>query len=152
MVFGTHCMKPHSSLSVTTPYVRISEAIQVGQVVEPRGQKNIVSLTKLPPSRLGVGLQQFIDDGVEIHQPGVFSKIVLGFTEEHVRLSVRPANRDLARFRKRTHDFDVVRKLYVHKAGGQSARTFSFTTLLCRRKRVTLTLERGCCARKRYVR
>ena len=31
MVFGTHCIKPHSSLSVTTPYVRISEPSR-GQV------------------------------------------------------------------------------------------------------------------------
>ena len=87
-------------------------------------------LTKLPPPRLGVCFQQFIDYRVEIHQPCILSKIVLGFPEEHVRLPVRSANRDLSRFRKRSHDFNLVRKLYIRqqqKKKKRSARTRHFS-------------------------
>ncbi len=57
-------------------------------------------LTKAPPTRLGVRLQQLIDDSVEVHEPSVLSEVVFGFPEEHVHLTVTPSDCDLPGFGK----------------------------------------------------
>lgn len=108
MVFGTHWMKPHSSFRVTTPYVRMSVATLSPWTDIYRGGL----LTELPPTRLGVGFQELIDDRVELHQSSILAQVVLRFTQEHVYLPIAPLDGDLARLGKRSHDLDLVEDLY----------------------------------------
>ena len=41
-------------------------------------------LTEFPPSRFGIGLQQFVYNSVEIHQAGVLPQVVLRFSKENI--------------------------------------------------------------------
>jgi hypothetical protein len=67
IVWGTHCTKPHSSLRVTTPYVRMS-------VVKVRTRLQAGKLrTELSPSRVRIRLEKFIDNAVEVHQAGILT-------------------------------------------------------------------------------
>lgn len=38
-----------------------------------------VERTELPSARVGVHVEDLVDDGVEIHEPRIFSQIVLWF-------------------------------------------------------------------------
>jgi hypothetical protein len=64
--------------------------------------------TELPSARVGIRVQYFVNDGVEIHEPGIFSQVVLWLAQECVCLTITPMNCDFARFCKRPHDVDVI--------------------------------------------
>ena len=72
-------MNPHSSFRVTTPYVRMSATT----VSDPNDRVE-EKLTEFPPSRFGIGLQQFVYNSVEIHQAGVLPQVVLRFSKENI--------------------------------------------------------------------
>ena len=105
VVFGTHWMKPHCSLSVTTPYVRISGVI-VRMLWTALGRIKI--RTKLATTGLRLRLELLVDDSVETHDPRVLTKVVFGLAQEVVRLTVTSYQGDLLGPGERSHDIDVI--------------------------------------------
>lgn len=71
---------------------------------------SIVRLTKLPATRLRVRPKQFVDDRVEVHQAGVFSKVVFRFPQEHIHPTITTLQSDLPGLCQGLHDIDLVKK------------------------------------------
>jgi hypothetical protein len=64
--------------------------------------------TELASARVGIHVEDFVDDGVEIHKPGVFSQVVLWLSQERVSLAIAAMNCDFSRFCKRLHDVNLI--------------------------------------------
>lgn len=73
-------------------------------------QTNIKQRTELSTTRFRVSFEKLIDDRVKIHKTSIFSEIILGFAQEHVRLSVATLDGDFPWFCKRFHNFNFVGK------------------------------------------
>ena len=101
-------MKPHVVFNGTTPYVRTSGSDCEFVVEKKRGDV----FTQLPSPRFRIGVQEFVDETVEVHKPSVFSEIILWFDEERILLSIAPAYSDLAWFGQRRHDIHFVHEFY----------------------------------------
>ena len=85
VTLGTHSIRPDLSVKGTTEYVRISKENQC-QGMENFGKR--MKLTKLSLARVCVRLEEFIEDGEEVHKTGVFPQVVLGLPREHINLPV----------------------------------------------------------------
>lgn len=66
--------------------------------------------TELTSARVRVHIEDFVDDGVEIHEPRVFSQVILWFAQECVRLVVAAMNCDFTRFCKGLHNINFIRE------------------------------------------
>lgn len=64
--------------------------------------------TELAATRIGIHIKDFVDDGVETHESGIFSQVILWLAQECVSLTITAMNRDFARFCKRLHDFNLI--------------------------------------------
>lgn len=64
--------------------------------------------TKLTSPRVGIHIKDFVDDGVEIHESGIFPQVILWLAQERVSLTIAAMNSDFARFCKRPHDFYLI--------------------------------------------
>lgn len=53
--------------------------------------------TELASARVRIHIENFVDDRVEVHEPSVFSQIVLRFAQECVCLAVATMNGDFTR-------------------------------------------------------
>ena len=76
MVFGTHWIKPHSSLSATTLYVLMSKFERCWLLTVGSSK----SLTQLSPPGIRIPFEKLVDDSIEIHQPSILPKIILWFS------------------------------------------------------------------------
>ena len=64
--------------------------------------------TELASTRVGIHIKDFVDDGVETHESGVFSQVILWLAQECISLTIAAMNRDFARFGKRPHDVYLI--------------------------------------------
>jgi hypothetical protein len=64
--------------------------------------------TELASTRVGIHIKDFVDDGVEIHESGIFSQVILWLAQECVSLAIAAMNRDFAGFCKRLHDVYLI--------------------------------------------
>jgi hypothetical protein len=64
--------------------------------------------TELASARVGIHIEDFIDDGVEVHEPGVFSQVILWLSQERVSLTIGIMNGDFSRFCKRLHNVNLI--------------------------------------------
>ena len=64
--------------------------------------------TELASARVGIHIEDFVDDGIIIHESGIFSQVILWLAQECVSLTIAAMNRDFARFCERLHDIYLV--------------------------------------------
>jgi len=74
----------------------------------PRGVSQGEKLTEFSSTRFRVGLQQFVYNTIEVHQPGVLPQIVFRFSEEDIRLAVTASYADFPWLRQGAHYLDFV--------------------------------------------
>lgn len=67
--------------------------------------------TELASTRVGIHIKDFVDDGVETHEPSIFSQVILWLAQECVSLTIATMNRDFARFCKRLHNLYIIRDI-----------------------------------------
>jgi hypothetical protein len=67
--------------------------------------------TELASARVGIHIEDFVDDGVEIHESSIFSQVILWLAQECVCLTIAAMNCDFARFCERLHDLYLVRDI-----------------------------------------
>ena len=65
-------------------------------------------LTEFAAARVGILLEKFYNHGVELHQAGVLSQVVLWLAEEAVASTMAVADGDLARLLQRAHHQDLI--------------------------------------------
>ena len=64
--------------------------------------------TELASARVGIHVENFVYDGVEIHEPRILSQVVLWLSQERVSLAIAAKNCDFSRFCKRLHDVNLI--------------------------------------------
>ncbi len=53
--------------------------------------------TELASARVRIHIENFVDDGVEVHEPSILSQVVLRFAQERICLAVATVNGDFTR-------------------------------------------------------
>ena len=64
--------------------------------------------TELTSTRVGIHIENFVDNGIETHESGIFSQVILWLAQECVSLTIAAMDRDFAGFCERLHDVYLV--------------------------------------------
>lgn len=64
--------------------------------------------TELASAGVGIHVEDFVDDGVEVHEPGIFSQVVFWLAQKCVFLTIATMNCDFPRLCERLHDINVI--------------------------------------------
>lgn len=67
-----------------------------------------IGRTELASTRVGIHIEDLVDDGVKIHESGVFSQVIFWLAQECICLTIAAMDRDFARFCERLHDLYLV--------------------------------------------
>jgi hypothetical protein len=64
--------------------------------------------TELSATGVGILLEQFVDDTVELHETSILAKIVFWFDQEGISNAVASSNGNLSWFLHRIHDIHFI--------------------------------------------
>ena len=56
-----------------------------------------MDLTELASARVRIHIENFVDDRVKVHEPSIFSQVVLRFAQECIGLAVATVDGDFTR-------------------------------------------------------
>ena len=70
-----------------------------------------MSHTELASTGVRIHVEDFVDDGVEVHEPGIFSQVVFWLAQKWIFLTIATMNCDFSRSCESPHDINVIQEI-----------------------------------------
>jgi hypothetical protein len=67
--------------------------------------------TELASTGVRIHVEDFVDDGVEFHEPGIFSQVVFWLAQKCIFLTIATMNCDFSRPCESLHDINVIQEI-----------------------------------------
>lgn len=67
--------------------------------------------TELASTGVRIHVEDFVDDGVEVHEPGIFPQVVFWLAQKCIFLTIATMNCDFSRPCESLHDINVIQEI-----------------------------------------